>query len=247
MLAVRLARRELRGGVRGLRIVLACLALGVAAIAAVGSLRAGVERGLAADGRRILGGDLEVEGGAQPLPDTLRAWLHARGARLSDVVTMRSMLVAPSGARMLVELKAVDAAWPLVGAAALDPAQPLAAALAAGGVLAEPLVLQRLGVAAGATVRLGDARLVLRGALLTEPDRVASPSVLGPRVLIALATLPATGLVRPGSIVEYRLRAALPPGVAPAAEIAALRAAFLGTGWRLRDPGEAGPGVSRCI
>ena len=121
-LAFRLARRELRGGVRGLRIVLACLALGVAAIAAVGTLREGVTRGLAADGSRILGGDFEVEGGAQPLPDTLRDWLRGRGARISDVVTTRSMLVAPSGERMLVELKAVDDAWPMIGQPDAEPA-----------------------------------------------------------------------------------------------------------------------------
>ncbi len=103
----------------GLRIVLACLALGVAVIAGVGSLRVAIERGLDADGSRILGGDLEVEGGSQPLPDSLRDWLRARGARLSDVVVMRSMLVAQSGERQLIELKAVDDAWPLVGTA--DP------------------------------------------------------------------------------------------------------------------------------
>jgi len=53
MLALRLARRELRGGVRGLWIVLLCLALGVAVIAGVGTLRAATDRGLAEDGRRI--------------------------------------------------------------------------------------------------------------------------------------------------------------------------------------------------
>ena len=68
MIALRLALRELRGGVRGLRIVIACLALGVAAIAAVGSLREGIERGLQVEGRRLLGGDMEVQGGAQALP-----------------------------------------------------------------------------------------------------------------------------------------------------------------------------------
>ena len=97
MLALRLARRELRGGVRSLWIVLLCLALGVSVIAAVGSLRAATDRGLVEDGRRILGGDLEVLSGSQPLSDTLRDWLHARGARLSEVVQMRSMLVAPPG------------------------------------------------------------------------------------------------------------------------------------------------------
>lgn len=247
ILAFRLARRELRGGVRGLRIVLACLALGVAAIAAVGSLRAGVERGLAADGRRILGGDLEVGGGAQKLPDTLRDWLRARGARISDVVTLRSMLVAVSGARMLVEVKAVDGAWPLVGAAAFAPAQGVRQALAGEGLAAAPLVLQRLGIKPGATVRLGEAHFTLRGALTVEPDRVATPSIFGPRVLIARAALPATKLIVPGSIVQYRMRAVLPPGASVAATERALRAAFPDTGWRLRAPRDAAPGVARFI
>ena len=98
-LALCLARRELRGGARGLRIVLVCLALGVAAIAGVGSLRAAIDKGLSDQGRALLGGDLEIDGGAQKLPDTLRRWLLARGARLSDIVQLRSLLVAPNGER----------------------------------------------------------------------------------------------------------------------------------------------------
>src|SRR6201995_5876970 len=93
-LAFTLARRELRGGVRGLSTVLLCLALGVGVIAAVGSLRAAVDAGLAADGRRILGGDVAIDAGNVPLPDTLRQWLHQRGATTSDVTMMRSLLVA---------------------------------------------------------------------------------------------------------------------------------------------------------
>ena len=240
MLAFRLARRELRGGVRGLWIVLLCLALGVAVIAAVGTLRAATDRGLAEDGRRILGGDLEVESGSQPLPDTLRDWLRARGAALSDVVQMRSMLVAPSGERQLVELKVVDAAWPLVGEAAVtdEPGGPLPDPLPQGegsmvqhntppplagggqgegappkttipttlsnhGLLAERVVLDRLNLHPGDTVRLGNASFIVRGALVSEPDRVAAPLILGPRVLIAADALASTGLIAPGSMVQY--------------------------------------------
>jgi putative ABC transport system permease protein len=238
MLALKIARRELRTGVRGLRIVLACLALGVAAIAAVGSLREGVERGLAADGSRILGGDLEVQGGAQPVPDAVRDWLHARGARTSDVITMRSMLVAPSGARLLVELKAVDAAWPLVGQAVPSKVS---------GVFVEPLVLERLGVQAGDTLRLGDTELKLQGVVTDEPDRVATPSIFGPRALISLADLPAAGLLRPGAIVEYHLRAVFPQGTDVAAQLRDVRAAFANQGFRIRDARDAAPGVSQFI
>ena len=247
-LALRLARRELRGGVRGLWIVLLCLALGVAVIAAVGTLRAATDRGLAEDGRRILGGDLEVESGSQPLPDSLRDWLCARGGRLSDVVQMRSMLVAPSGERQLVELKAVDTAWPLVGepeirtGGAAPP--PLPALLADQGLVAEQVVLDRLGLRAGDTVRLGNASFTVRGALISEPDRVAAPLLLGPRVLIASDALSSTGLIAPGSMVQYEVRATVPN--APAV-IAALRTQFSDQGWRIRDPHDAAPGVTRFI
>ena len=241
-----LARRELRSGTRGVRIVLACLALGVAAIAAVGSLRSAINDGLATDSRRILGGDLEVQSGAQPLPDTLRSWLRDRGATLSDVVAMRSMLIAPSGERQLVELKAVDAAYPLVGAAVVTPGT-LADGVADAGVVLEPVVMERLGVHAGDRLKLGQAEVTVRGALINEPDRSASPTILGPRAMIGLQTLPATALVQPGSLLNYDLRATLPPGADVAATLAALRSAFPEQGWRLRTSAEAAPGAARII
>ncbi len=250
-LALRLARRELRGGVRGLVIVLLCLALGVAVIAAVGTLRAAIDGGLAADGRALLGGDLAIDGGSQPLPDTLRDWLHARGASLSDVIQMRSMLVASSGERQLIELKAVDAAWPLVGAPVLSPPMPIAAALAPHdgqyGLVAEQVALDRLGLHPGDTVRLGSATFRVSAVLVSEPDQVATTALLGPRVLIAAAALPQTGLVVPGSMLRYALRLTLPsPSTGPAVA-QALRTAFPDTGWRIRDPSDAAPGVSRFI
>jgi putative ABC transport system permease protein len=257
MLALRLARRELRGGVQGLWIVLLCLALGVAVVAAVGSLRAATDLGLAEDGRRILGGDLEVESGSQPLPDALRDWLRARGANLSNVVQMRSMLIAPNGERQLVELKAVDAAWPLVGEAKTRAQIPpplagggqgegasITNALSNHGLLAEQVVLDRLNLRPGDTVRLGTANFVIRGTLTSEPDRVAAPLILGPRILISLEDLPSTGLVVPGSIARYALRANVSD---PEAVLAALPAAFPNQGWRIRDPHNAAPGVTRFI
>ena len=108
---------------RGLWIVLLCLGLGVAVIAAVGTLRAAIDRGLADNGRALLGGDLAIDTGYQRPPEALIKWLHARGDTTSQVVKLRSMLVAPSGERQLIDLKAVDAAWPLVGKPVFRPAR----------------------------------------------------------------------------------------------------------------------------
>ena len=124
---------------------------------------------------------------------------------------MRSLLVAPSGDRTLIELKAVDAAWPLVGTAEASPPQPIADALAQRdghyGLLIDPLVLDRLGLKTGDLARLGSATFRVAGALTAEPDRVATPSVFGPRVLMSEAALAETGLIAPGTLARYDIRA----------------------------------------
>ncbi len=242
-LAYRIARRELRGGLRGLRIVLACLALGVAAITAVGTLRAGVDAGLAADGARILGGDVEIASPYRPLGEAPRAWLTARGARVSEVVTLRAMAVAESGQRMLVEVKAVDSAYPLFGTLEVQP--PVA--LGAGDILLDPFIAEKLEVAPGAVLRIGEARFTFRATIAQEPDKVASPSLLGPRAMIALASLDATRLIQPGSLVTYEYRLALPPGVDRQRFIADLRKDFPESGWRIRSSDVAAPGVNRFL
>ena len=246
ILAWRLALRDLRGGARGMGIVLACLALGVAAIAAVGSLDAAVDRGLQVQGRVLLGGDLAIDGGAQPLPDALRVWLAARGGRVSAIVTMRSLLVAPGGDRQLVDLKIVDGAYPLAGGVTLAPPVGLARALD-GGAVADPLVLDRLRLKPGDTVRIGDAKLVLRAALIGAPDRREGPALLGPPVIIGAASLAATGLVQPGSLLKYEWRVVLPGTANVDAVAAALRRDFPGKGWRIRTSREPPQGLDQAI
>jgi putative ABC transport system permease protein len=245
-LSFSLALRDLRGGFAGMRVVLACLALGVAAIAAVGSLRASIDQGLAENGRRLLGGDISVESGAQPLPDALGAWFSARGGKISHITLLRTLAVAPSGDRMLVELKAVDSPYPLIGTARVDPAQPLQAALKTG-VVADALILQRLNLHAGDIVRIGEAHEKIVGALIFEPDHVGGTPLLGPRVLIAAAALPATKLIQPGSLVTHEWRIVLPDGARAKTTIAELRKAFPDTGWRIRDASEATSGLEQAV
>ncbi len=242
-LAFRLARRELRGGVRSLRIVLACLALGVAAIAAVGTLKAAIDAGLQADGARLLGGDVELRAGSQPVPDPVRAFIAARAARLSDITILRSLLVAPSGDRLLVEVKAVDAAYPLLGTLVLEPA----VALHDGEVAVEPIIAERLGLHLGDEVRLGEAHPRLVALVQSEPDKAATPAFFGPRVMATRSTLDATGLIQPGSLLQHSLRVLLPPGGSAAGLVAALRATFPGEGLRLRTADTAEPGFARFM
>lgn len=210
---LRLAARELRAGIAGFTVFLLCLALGVAAIAGVGSLARGLNEGLSREGRTILGGDAAFSLMHREAAPADRATLEAKG-RVSSVATLRSMARAPSGDATLVELKAVDDRWPLVGAVALDPALPLGEAFretdGAWGAAVDPALLVRLGLKLGDSVTIGEARFVIRATVAKEPDRLSDGVGFGPRVLVSETALRASALLQPGSLVKWTYRLALP-------------------------------------
>jgi putative ABC transport system permease protein len=254
-LALRLARRELRGGLKGFRIFLACLTLGVAAIAAVGSLSAAVDGALKGDARTLLGGDVDLTlTHRQTSPVEYQA-LAAAGT-VSRTADMRAMARAAepgqgTGRRLLVELKAVDPRYPLYGTLALDPPLPPADLLAkrdgAWGAVADPEVLDRLGLELGDRVKVGEAVFELRARIVREPDRGSSAFILGPRFMIGDASLPATGLIQPGSIVHYHYRLKLPPGLDVRAWLDQLSKRFPDAGWRMRSLYNAAPRLQQFL
>lgn len=248
-----LARRELRGGLRGFYVFIACIALGVAAIAAVGSLSASLTEGMAREGRTVLGGDAAFTLIQREATPAERAFLQSAGA-LSQAATLRAMARTGDGRSVLVEAKAVDAAYPLYGAVALDPALDLPAALAERdgvfGAVADPALFARLGLAPGARVRIGAAALELRAALTLEPDKLAGGIGFGPRLLMTREALNASGLVQPGSLVRWLYRLRLPGGAgedALAGAIAAAKAQFPQAGWEIRSRANAAPQLERNI
>lgn len=256
-LALRLARRELRGAARSFRFFLACLTIGVGAIAAVGSLSQALLGGLRADGRMLLGGDIDLSLAQREVSPEERAWIDSR-AEVSVVTEMRSMARAltPAARRTLVELRAVDTAFPLYGAVELDPVGGLDSALAlrdgVWGAVADAALLRRLdladpGTGAPPRVRIGTADFEIRAILTDEPDRAERTMAFGPRVLVAEASLPATGLVQLGSMLQRHYRLRLPAGADVGATRADLAAAFPEAGWRIRDASEAAPGVGHFI
>ncbi|NNK16897.1 MAG: drug:proton antiporter, partial [Sulfitobacter sp.] len=157
-LATRFARREMRGGLRGFRLLLACLALGVAAIAAVGSVRSAIEAGLTREGAALLGGDAELDFTYRFATAEERAWMEERATNVSEIVEFRSMAVVGED-RALTQIKGVDDAYPLVGTMVLDPAVPLDQALATvngqPGAVMERALSDRLGLSPGDSFTLG--------------------------------------------------------------------------------------------
>ena len=252
--SLRFAWRELRGGLRGFGVFIACIALGVLAIAGVGSVAASLADGIGSGGRIILGGDLAFSLIQRQASDAEGAFLAKHGT-VSVAATTRAMARTADGRSTLVEIKAVDAAYPLSGTVGLDPGMLLTTLLArngdAFGAAVDPTLLTRLDLKVGDRITIGAAILELRAALTGEPDKLAGGIGLGPRVLVSEAALQASGLVQPGSLVRWQYRLRLPDAASSDAAVTAVeneaKAAFPDAGWEIRTRSKASPQLERNV
>ncbi|WP_420549306.1 ABC transporter permease [Curvivirga sp.] len=250
--ALSIAKRELRGGLAGFRIFLACLTLGVAAIAGVGSISGAIEDGLKRDARKLLGGDVDLRLTHHEFSADQEAWMEANTLSQSQVAQMRAMAIRLDGEdRRLVELKAVDDAYPLFGELATKSGTTFDHDLkdeqgrwpAAIG----PSLLERLSLSIGEGFRIGDVELYVSHLIDNEPDRGTQAFNLGPRVIIARGALDETGLVVPGSLIRYHMRLAIQNPEAVTGFVDQVKAEFPKAGWRIRDLENAAPNIQRFV
>ena len=251
MLAWRFAERELRAGIRGFRVFLACLALGVAAIAAAGSTAEAFRVGLASQAAEILGGDVAITLSQRQFTPAERKALERIG-RVSFAVSAAAMAESEAGERRLVEIRGVAGPYPLVGKVELSGAASLNDALtpdadAAGAAVEKPL-LDKLRLKLGDRFKIGNVPMVVRAVLIAEPDRLSRGFALGPRVLTRADVVERGGFLVPGLPFGETARIALAPGAPLIAAERLLRQAVKTAGaYRLHDRTDATPGLSRLI
>ena len=248
--AATFARRELRGGFKGFRIFLACLALGVAAIAGVGSVRSAIQAGLEDQGAVLLGGDAEAQFTYRYATEDERAWLESVSTAVSEVVDFRSMAVVGEGdaaERGLTQIKAVDDAYPLLGEVVLAPEMPLAEALEGDGAVMAPILADRLGISAGDTFRLGEKTFTLSAVIEREPDDAGGGFDFGPRTIVRTAALDGAGLLEPGTLFESEYRLLLPEETDLDAIEAEAQERYRDAGIRWRDARNGAPGTAQFV
>ena len=251
-LAFRLALREMRGGLSGFRIFILCILLGTAAIAGVNSVARSMTDAITSRGKEILAGDVRFElKHREAKPDEL-AYLESLG-KVSVSSGLRSMVRREDKSNQaLAELKAVDGVYPLYGKFIADPDKPLADLLkddgGTYGALAQPALLDRLGIKVGERVLIGDLTFIVRGTIVSEPDQLSDGFSFAPRLLIGREALFKTGLLQPGSLVDHDYRIKLDD---PSRKTRAIRrqadAKFPEAGWAIRGAGNAAPSLSDNI
>lgn len=230
---LKLAWQDLRGSGQSLWVLCACLVLGVTLVAATGGLYQQVWQGLQADSRQISGGDLQVESRAR-LPAAAISWMQARG-QVSLLIELDTMMGTAAGDFQLVEVQSVDQHYPLYGALTLDPPVPLTDVTrmqgSRFGLAMDPVLADRLNISIGEVVEIGALELEVRALITEQPDRSLTASWRGSPVMISEEALLDTGLLRPGSRVEYEYR------VRTDMDLSAwqrdLFAAFSGTDWQV--------------
>lgn len=203
---MRALRRDWRSG--ELLLLAGALLIAVAAVSSVGFLADRVAGALQRDSAQMLGADLVIRA-SDPLPEQFVD--KARQLSLKTASTVQFPSMVSHGQRShLVALKAVSPEYPLRGAlrVTVSPGgsgEPAPGGPEAGTVWVDAQILDMLGAAIGDFLEVGDASLRIAQIITHEPDRGLRFINVAPRVMLAAADLPSTGLLAPGSRVSHQL------------------------------------------
>jgi len=204
--ATRMLLRDWRGGELG--VLVAALVLAVGVVAGISAFTTRLQHALEQESHRFLAADTVVRSGGELPADWLQEAAN-RGLRRALTLQFPSMVQAGEDAMYLASVKAVSGAYPLRGqlrfsAEPFGEVVPTATGPARGTVWLDSRLFPLLGVKVGDRVTIGEARFIVIAAARTEPDQGSSFYGFGPRVIMHYDDIPATGVVQPGSRVEYR-------------------------------------------
>ena len=241
-----IARRDLRGRFVGLRLLIVCLFLGVATLAAIGSLTNAITEELANRGQAILGGDLEIAVAQREATTTELTALNQAGT-LSETIRMQAMARLPDGSdTQLVELKGVDDTYPLYGKFTLENGET-ASAPGPQEIYVTPALMLRLSLGTGGKISFGEASFTISGVIAEEPDRLSEGLSLGPVAITSIEGLRATKLIQPGSLFESKYRLKLPATAVPKDIGETLAKQFPNASWEIKTRDDGAPSTRRFI
>jgi putative ABC transport system permease protein len=214
----RMARREIRSSWKRLLFFFLCIGIGVGAIVALRSTIQNVNTAMVSEARNILTADVQVDSSREINDATLsivRRIAAAHGvAEQTQTIEASTMLRPADDARegaLMVELRGIDAPYPLYGEFKLANGQQFTHALLDNnGVVVAASLLERLSLKVGDEVRIGNSTFQIRGVTAQEPGATGGFR-LGPRVFIAREAIAATGLTGFGSRVRNRILLKVPP------------------------------------
>lgn len=266
--SVKLAWREIHSAWSRFLFLFLCIALGVGAIVAVDLFAVNVEQVILGDTRALLGGDVELSW-RRAISDQGRHVLDSLSDRdivLSHVTEIAAMATVDSHksqtpltqtTSQLVELKAIDSAYPLYGRLVVEPDLPMTQLLdplqsrcgrsPCFGALVQESLLIRLNLTVGSELQIGKASFLITAVLKKEPDRIANGFSLGPRVMISREALKATALIQTGSRIQERYRLSISDSTSLEPLIGELRGRLSQEGTQISSFRDAQPRLRRFL
>jgi len=244
--AGRMLARDWRAG--ELRLLAAVLVIAVASVTTVAFFADRMKSALGNQANNLLGADLVLVSD-RPLAPAFRDEARQTGLAVVELLKFPSMVLA-GDANVLAEIKAVAPGYPLrgelrIGETSLAAGYATREAPASGTVWVDDRLTARLGVKTGDEIGVGDRQFRIAGVISQEPEAAVGFLSLGPRLIMNLGDLSATGLVQPGSRVSYRLLVAGDPRAIETYRSFAARK--IGAGQRVEDVRDARPEIKSAL
>ncbi len=232
----RMAWRDSRS--QRLRLVIFSLAIvsGIAALTAIHSLKASVERGIASEAKALLGSDLRISSRREIREEDIGK-LSGMASRISREVSFPSMMrFLPDGGARLMQVRGIGGEYPFYGGVETRPAEAWVKMREEGGVLVEPAILDQFSAKVGDEVQLGGIQLKILGVIDKPAPRGNRFSGFAPEAYVRLADIERSGLLGKNSMAAHQVHLEIQDGPTSDALKDSVREDFKETSWRLETP-----------
>ncbi len=200
-----MAWRDSRTSRRKLALFSCSIVLGIAALAAIGSLGRNLEQAIEDQTKALLGADLVINSRDAFTLEEDR-FLQELGGEQSREVSFSTMIYLPRTENTrLVQVRALAGAFPYYGKLETEPASAAEEFRHQSGALVEASLLQQFDAKVGDTIRVGKLATTIAGRLEKVPGETVALSTIAPRVYISMADLPRAELLQETSLARYRV------------------------------------------
>ena len=206
----RFAWRDSRSSRRRLLLYVSSISLGVAALVAISSFGANLERAVDDQARTLLGADLAVRSN-RAFDEEAEALFRSIPGESSRQISTSTMAFFPkNSATRLVVARGLSGGFPYFGDLETVPPEAARSFRSGRSALVDDGLMVQFGIELGDEIRIGNQTLEIVGRLVDIPGEAPAVAMVGPRVYIPYDLLTESGLIQYGSRVSYRALFKLP-------------------------------------
>ena len=201
------AVRDIKRSFKSLWIIFITLFISLFLLSSIFSIKTSLNYEIEINSKELLGGDLEISSGINPLSEEIIKKISESG-QLSQTVKFHTMVSREDKGSIFTDIRAIDKFYPLYGSIQTNPkesSQTLFLGSSNPGILINENIQNQFGLEVGDNVTILNKKFTVQGIILSVPN-LDGAMIFGEFAIISKNEFEKFNLTSAGSFLDYDYR-----------------------------------------